>query len=98
MTTSRKKGNSPFVQRQLAKYAVRSADERAPEPPPRRSRRRNLDPDERRERRREQRLSDSYALIDGDEEATLQDHDVEDSGISVRARRSGLPGSHRRRF
>lgn len=50
------------------------------------------------ERRRQRRLDDDYALIDPNEEARLQDFDVEDTGRSVRARRAGLPGSRRNRF
>ncbi|WIM70016.1 hypothetical protein QP028_13770 [Corynebacterium suedekumii] len=47
--------------------------------------------------RRARRRADDYALLDPDREPSLQDHDVEDTGRSVRARNGGLPGTGRRR-
>lgn len=51
----------------------------------------------RREARQTQRHADRYAMIDPHETASLQDHDVEDTGRSVRGRSGGLPGTNRRR-
>lgn len=51
----------------------------------------------RKEVRWAQRHADRYAMIDPYETASLQDHDVEDTGRSVRARSGGLPGTNRRR-
>lgn len=51
----------------------------------------------RREARQAQRHADRYAMIDPHETASLQDHDVEDTGRSVRGRSGGLPGTNRRR-
>ena len=51
----------------------------------------------RREARQTQRHADRYAMIDPHETASLQDHDVEDTGRSIRGRSGGLPGTNRRR-